>query len=405
MRQLTYLLVFGAWLWACKEPFESPVQSPATGYLVVEGVINSGVGETKIILSRTAGLDSREVLFETDAVVKVTSETGEVVGNLSEKTDGQYITNSLALDASQTYRLNMTTKDGKVYESDLLNVNNNPPIDSVYWFQDIEGVNISVATHDPTKSTEYYRWEFTETWEDFAEYRSFLDIKVTNAGSQQVSYEAVYRDSTSDQFFDRNMYFCWREQASTQLLVATTAQLSEDKIDFPLLVISNSTERLKQVFSINVRQMGISKEAYAFYEIMKKNTELTGSIFDGQPAVLYGNIHNISDDKEPVIGYVTISPIQEKRIFIRRTDVEDWRYFSGCELTEIPNNSNAIRESVINKSLLPTRIVFTNAIFPNIDAFNVAKPSCVDCRLNGGTNEKPAYWPAVIDYEDTSTTN
>jgi hypothetical protein len=36
----------------------------------------------------------------------------------------------------------MTTKDGKVYESDLLNVKHNPPIDSVYWLQDIEGVNI-----------------------------------------------------------------------------------------------------------------------------------------------------------------------------------------------------------------------------------------------------------------------
>ena len=36
---------------ACKEIYESPVKPQSTGYLVVEGVINSGVGATTITLA------------------------------------------------------------------------------------------------------------------------------------------------------------------------------------------------------------------------------------------------------------------------------------------------------------------------------------------------------------------
>jgi hypothetical protein len=44
-------------------------------------------------------------------------------------------------------------------------VQNNPPIDSISWKRDEEGVRVFVNTHNPEGNTRYYRWEFEETWE------------------------------------------------------------------------------------------------------------------------------------------------------------------------------------------------------------------------------------------------
>ena len=53
----------------CKEKYISPVISPASGYLVVEGIINSSAGETNITLTRTSSLNSQTIIFESGAKV------------------------------------------------------------------------------------------------------------------------------------------------------------------------------------------------------------------------------------------------------------------------------------------------------------------------------------------------
>ena len=45
---IPYLLILLLFFVACKEKYISPVSSPTTGYLVVEGAINSGLGATNI---------------------------------------------------------------------------------------------------------------------------------------------------------------------------------------------------------------------------------------------------------------------------------------------------------------------------------------------------------------------
>ncbi|MBC8054515.1 MAG: DUF4249 family protein, partial [Sphingobacteriaceae bacterium] len=58
---------------ACKERFEPAIDTPSTGYLVVEGNINSGKGTTVIKLSRT-GLLNVGGRAETKAEVQIVGE-------------------------------------------------------------------------------------------------------------------------------------------------------------------------------------------------------------------------------------------------------------------------------------------------------------------------------------------
>lgn len=373
---------------ACKEKYDSPVISPETGYLVVEGAINSGSGNTDLTLSRTTNLDTRNTIHELGAIVKVEAEDN-TFNILSEKADGHYLGNNLNLNITKKYRLNIKTKSGKEYLSDFIAVKNNPPIDNVSWNREEDGVHLYVNTHDNAGETHYYFWNFTETWEHTADYKSFIKYEVSGTSNNK-TYKVVYRNPNDNNYFDSSMYFCWQHFASTQLLIGSSIKLSQDAINLPIAFIPQASVKLNSLYSINVQQQSLTKEAYEFYELMKKNTEMTGTIFDAQPSVLYGNIHSTSDPNEPVLGYISICPVQEKRIFINPKQIPNWNYNSNCKETTFRNSSTIIRDQALG--FIPTNVVPLLAPFPTIVSYFAAPPECVDCRLSG-TNVKPDFWP------------
>jgi hypothetical protein len=388
MNKTLFFVLILAITMACKEKYDSPVISPETGYLVVEGAINSGSGNTDLTLSRTTNLDTRNTIHELGAIVKVEAEDN-TFNILSEKTDGHYLGNNLNLNITKKYRLNIKTKSGKEYLSDFIAVKNNPPIDSVSWNREEDGVHLYVNTHDNAGETHYYFWNFTETWEHTADYKSFIKYEVSGTSNNK-TYKVVYRNPNDNNYFDSSMYFCWQHFASTQLLIGSSIKLSQDAINLPIAFIPQASVKLNSLYSINVQQQSLTKEAYEFYELMKKNTEMTGTIFDAQPSVLYGNIHSTSDPNEPVLGYISICPVQEKRIFINPKQIPNWNYNSNCKETTFRNSSTIIRDQALG--FIPTNVVPLLAPFPTIVSYFAAPPECVDCRLSG-TNVKPDFWP------------
>ena len=327
--------------------------------------------------------------FEKGAQVKVEGDDNTTYP-LVEVKGGQYTANNLNLNSSKKYRLNIKTSGGKQYLSDYTVVKNNPPIDSISWQRGTEGVQLYINTHDPQNNTRYYQWEYVETWEFQSEFQTFIKYDVKTSSTGVKTYSTVYRDPNNPQYFDSTQYYCWQIHPSNQLLLGTTAKLEKDAVYLPLALIPPASIKLKLLYSINVKQSSLTKEGYEFLEIMRKNSEQTGSIFDAQPSGVYGNIHCMSDAAEPVIGYLTICPLQEKRIFISNKQVPNWGYVSNCKETTFRNISNTIRD--MSFGLAPTNVVPLLAPFPTIVSFYAAPAECVDCRLSG-TNIKPSYWP------------
>ena len=77
--------------------------------------------------------------------------------------------------------------------------------------------------------------------------------------------------------------------------------------------------------------------------MMKKNTESLGTIFDAQPSEIKGNIYSASDPAEPVIGYISATTIEEKRIFIEQADLDGWQFTQDCPSYRIANDPDSIR--------------------------------------------------------------
>ncbi|ULQ50736.1 DUF4249 domain-containing protein [Flavihumibacter fluvii] len=397
MRSLFLFLFFLFAIIACRENYESPVKSPVTGYLVVEGVINSGPGATNIRLSRTTTLDNRTIAYETGATVIIEGEDNST-RILAGNPDGLYSASDLYLNNNIKYRLKITTNAAKEYISDYVKVRNNPPIDSISWKREnsgaeVNGVQFYISTHDPLDSTRYYQWEYEETWEYHAVHQSRVKYQVRNLPGDTKEYKAVFRFPPNESVFDSSLYFCWRGNSSSDILIGSSAKLAKDVINLPLLYISPGSEKLSELYSVNVKQVSWSKEGYEFLERMRKNTEQTGSVFDAQPSTLNGNIHCITDPDEPVIGYVSICAVQEKRVFLNSLELKDWNYQPPfCPQDTLINNSDSIK--AFGLDFIPTNALpCPSGPCIEITSFLMAKPSCVDCALNGGSTVKPPFWP------------
>lgn len=325
--------------------------------------------------------------YETGDAVSIQGEDSSVY-ILDEKGQGIYGTDNLSLNNNIKYRLRVTAYNGEIYMSDFVAVKTNPPVDSISWRIENGGVQLYINTHDPQNNARYYQWVYDETWEFHATYQSVLKYKVTYNSATGNQYSVVYRDSTTFSA-DPTIFACWQFNAPTSLFLGSTAKLSQDIVEQPLAFIPKASIKLSVLYSIHLTQYTWTAAGYAFLENMKKNTELTGTVFDAQPSELKGNIHSVTNASEPVIGYFNICPVQEKRIFIKNSDVPGWNYNPGCSEQTLNNNSDEISEKGLD--LLPTTVA-TISRFGDIGSFRAAPPACVDCTTIG-TNKKPVYWP------------
>ncbi|MGZ8524990.1 MAG: DUF4249 domain-containing protein [Chitinophagaceae bacterium] len=360
---------------ACKKFYEPPVIKAETNFLVVDGTISCGNDAiTTITLSRTKRLND-SILFEPElnALVFIEQETGASFF-VPEQGNGTYQTQPLTLDPDKNYRLKIVTASNKEYVSPFITGKTTPAIDSVTWKQE-EDVTISVHTHDPLNNTRYYRWEYIETWNYQSIFSTMYGVK---DGLIYIKDAAGQTDS------------CWRTTNSTNIILSSSIALSEDVIsNFPLTVIPQHDEKISKGYSILVKQYAITPEAFQYLQLIQKNTQQLGTLFDAQPSQLKGNIQSVDAPNEPVIGYISASTIAEKRIFIRNNELTDWKYLAaglGC------GTILTISQNPANHAIFDYPDPFYGPYYFVTGGIVIARKACLECTERGGTNIKPSFW-------------
>ena len=363
---------------SCKKPYNPPAISANNRFLVIDGtLINSPDSPTVITLSRTVRLTDTTTASspEAGATVSAESKTGQFF-SFNELPNGIYQSNPLVLNAADQYRLNITTSSGDQYQSDFVEVKQTPPIDSITWQQQND-VLIYANTHDPVNNTKYYRWDFTETWQ----YRAPLESELGVENGLMYYVE----DHPAAQKFN-----CWSTDSSTEILLGSSVALSQDVISMaPIATVLQNSVKLNVRYSILVKQYALTDKAFQYFQILKKNTENLGSIFDAQPTQLTGNIHSVKNPGEVVIGYFTASSMQQKRIFIDNSQVSNWHYlYPGRECDEILIEQNPVNYLIYDYP----DTAYSAYYFSGRTGLKISRVSCLDCTLQGGTNQKPSYW-------------
>ncbi|MDP9230433.1 MAG: DUF4249 domain-containing protein [Bacteroidota bacterium] len=371
-RQITWFLFSLLLAAGCKEPFVPEINPEQTNFLVVEGFINAE-GSTIIRLSRTTQLkDTTKIKAELNAVVTVIGEDNSVY-DIKENGQGVYSSDTFNLNKNQKYRLRIYTTGGKEYLSDFVPVKQTPAIDSLGWMSENNGVRIYINTHDQQNNTRYYKWEYEETWEIHSAYQS--NYKYENG-------IVLHRDPNETS----KLFYCWRSKNSTNILLGSSAQLNDDVISMaPILFIPQASEKISVRYSILVKQYALDRQAYDFFQLMKKNTESIGSIFDSQPSVITGNIVCVSNPAEKVIGYINASIVEQKRIFISRAELPAWDYHFQCESVFVENNPDSFAKYFVRHLYIPYEIKGF------IQGYYASSSVCIECTQRG-SNVKPAFW-------------
>jgi len=365
----------------CRQTYLPPVSKNNNNFLVVDGFIASGNDSTIITLSRSTPIsDSIFSVSESGAQVSVVGDQGEVYF-LTDAGNGNYYIPSLSLNSAEKYKLRIVTSNGSAYESDPQEVRASPPIDSVSWEQSAPApgaVNIYVTTHDPQNNTRYYKWDYVETWLYYSGLQSILEY--TND-------TLIYRPPADD------IFTCWHTRNSTDIFINSSEKLEDDVIfKNPLAQIAAPDDRLLKKYSLLVKQYAIDRTAFNYYQQLQNNSHNLGSIFGTTPSQLKGNIHNMNDSSEVVIGYISAGSISQQRIFIDFSQLNLWpptsTYYANCELVLL--GLNEYQFYLTQGSYLPLYYKSSNG---RPVGLWVGSPDCVDCRLHGGTNTKPSFWP------------
>lgn len=378
----------------CRDAYNVTPAGNVSGALIVEGIINAN-GRTRITLSRATTLSDKRIDPEIGSLMLIESENGGTTYPMAETANGVYESADNVLSQDNRYRIHITTFDNREYASEFKSIITSPPIDSISWKQEDGGVRMFVNGRNDANTTTFYKWDYEEAWEFHSAYRSVLVFEQAPPDDSGNVLRLAYYDPDHQGRFDEAKFRCYNNRNSTAINVVSTANLGQNVLYYPVRFIDRGAIELSVLYSIKVNQYSLSSEGYEFFTRMKKNTEQLGSIFDAQPSEITGNVKCISNPGELVIGYVEVSTLESKRIFINNDSLDNWNYDQGCQKYFDPTgypypNDRSRFANIIERGLLPTLPVKTE--FGAIITFEVEPLGCVDCRLRG-TSVKPDFWP------------
>jgi hypothetical protein len=369
---------------SCIVPFDAKGVKESVGILVVEGtILNVG---TTVTLSRTVSLynnslDSVQAVI--NAHVQIIDDKNNVIAiaepqiNDGMRSSVYKIPDEITFTPGVKYALDILIGD-KRYQSAFVSPVMTPEIDEINWKHNIDGsIDIMVSTHDPENKTEYYRWVFEEDWEIRSHQYGAFRYDITNG-------EVIEQN----QFTANNLYYCWASDKSKSMLLSTSERLTESMIkDKVIHNFPPNNSRFSYLYSILVKQYGLNKEAYTYFENLQKNNELSGSLFSPLLYEIKGNIKCLSDIDEPVIGFVTATKVTTSRLFInmQRIEGED----------EYDCYSSNLEEHLYSKEQLGQAYGAGLGIWylSGINNYACRPIRCVDCTKRGGTKTKPDFWP------------
>jgi hypothetical protein len=401
IKQLTKIAAVGITMtFSCKKHYNPPAITGNNNYLVVEGVIAAGQDSTIINLSRTVNLANQAINSpEINATVTVEGDQG-VSYTIPMTDSGKYAAAPLNLDNTHKYRLKISTADGQTYVSDYEPVKITPPIDSLWFTTNSNGLIINSAAHDPSNNTRYYRWDYTETYIYQSPIESDYIFDPTQPDTLNMS---VLRTPA------QQIHTCYVTLNSGAININSSAALSKDVIASESITqIPDTSEKIAHRYSILLRQYALTDSAFEFWQNMKKNTQQIGTIFDVQPSEVSGNIHCTSNPGLPVLGYISVSSISRKRIFIDRSQLPVW----PLPQQQCLPNQQPIPDAIcwpraeVGAQLPPDLLSGVYIPVGVVDSIPVCYAehgrffsvpvsiyTCVDCRYHlGGKTVKPAFW-------------
>ena len=358
--------------------------------LVVEATITNELKKQEVKLSKTAKLEDDGVVNETGATVTIKDDLGTIFTFKEE--NGIYISEA-AFQAvpNRIYTLEIKTSNGKVYQSSNETLTTENQIESVVPAvvtdsKEGRGVEIRVHNYDPTNTSKYYRYEYEETYKIIAPV--YRQEKLVVTGPQSIALVPN----------DPDTRICYSTKASNDIILTTTTNLQEDRVNFPVRFISDQNYIISHRYSILVKQYVQNLESYTFRKTMKEISSSASVLSPKQPGFINGNLKCVSNTGEKVIGFFEVSSFSSKRIFFNYSDLFPGEplppYYTDCTEEEYKFCFGFSMPTPCRGNILIDRINAHSITYKyNIEGslYYTVPVECGDC-TSFSSKQIPSFW-------------
>ncbi len=376
IKNITLILCLVLSLTSCVDKFWPEVDK-YQNIFVVDGLLTNNNEPTIVKLSFSSSINDGELIPLGGAELYITNEI-DVLTPLTETESGTYqvMDSSFRGHVGSSYQLHVQLPNGQMYESDICQLIEPSPIDSVYGViesssqqnstHDLTGIQFYVNNHSISADTSYYLWNLTNTYK----YKSTFNIDFTWEGAF-IPYPKP--DSVRT---------CWRTSTISTFYTYSTKYIDKTVItNFPLYYSSTETKELSIRYSLLVKQFTLSKNAFDFWDALRQQNIERGNLYSQQPFQIKGNMHNVNNSEEPILGYFTVAGITEKRIYVNRPAIPF--YYDIC----FPDT-----EAMIGIQYEPASPPIYLTLMLSGGLARGTQDLCFDCRLEDGSLTPPDFW-------------
>lgn len=332
---------------ACVDPDDVLLRG-TVNVIVVDATITNLAEPQLIILNRSRAdpLTARfGFLAITKAKVTVVVDSAQVI-QANETVSGTYLLPSdFRGRVGHVYQLQIVLSDGTQYRSTQQLMPDVPAIDKLtvrfnatslpvglYPNSFRAGYDCFINTKDPPEQRNYYRWDW-KLWEKQKWcrtcYQGIYSDSVQNAYVQNGVYVYTRRavEDCVEPFVKPNTDFwndyncrtpCW------DIIQNYSLNLFDDQLTNGGLVNGYQVAQVplftRQPALFEIRQASLTADAYRFYKLFQQQTQNTGGLADTPPTAIIGNVKNLSNPREAVVGYFTASAVASTRYWLDKKD-------------------------------------------------------------------------------------
>jgi hypothetical protein len=385
MRQNSITIIFIVlviMLHSCIIPYEPNIKTGDINKFVVSGQVTDNAEYQTVSISTASPIGDPHNIPVSGCSVRIQDDRGDEFV-MQESAEGLY---RVRIDRSYlfpgaSFKVDIITPGGIKIESDFDQMAECPDVDSVYFLrrdilsgeinQNAQAIQFYLDLDGGNTGTRFFRWELFETWEYHADYP-----------------KEWYYDGTVHHIYppDYSKKVCWSTQLVKNVYTLSTQNLKENRyLMFPLNLVDNHTSRLKYGYSLLVNQFAMSEAGYSYWDQLRINSSEQGGLYEKQPLAIVGNLHNITNPDEEVLGFFSVSSVKSKRIFVRDVENLELDFLTFC--APAPLGFFGLRE--IEPDDYPAFLLGNKIEYFNI----VLSIFCVDCTTLGGSTVKPDFWP------------
>ena len=384
-------ILFGLFLFAllssCTEPYALQAKD-FQEILIIEGTITNELKNQEIKISKTIPIDDQQQNIVENANVQVMDDSGTTYPFSFQETSYKS-NNAFQAIAGKTYKL-LVQLNGQSYESNLQTVPDAVSIQTITANVTTKnngnrGVSIAVNTDNSGGNTKNYRYAYEETY----------IVKPPKWVNQDLIFDNF---SNNFQLVPRplNTKFGYASNNSAEIINTTTNGLAENKVsNYEVLFLRDNNYIISYRYSVLVKQFLQNDDAYTYYNQTKLLQNSGQTLSPSQPGFITGNIVNLTNSNEKVIGFFEVATVSEKRIFFNYSDLfpgeEIPTFFLDCEpqvfdLTQVSDPPV--------KELLKIRLEKKNVVYldgSGSPSYFMVAPSCGDASYFSSLI-KPSFW-------------